>query len=151
MATPRDPRVNRYLRLQSQRATHPQRLAAQVLVRSMRQHDWLSTRSLIPIPRKLLTADQKATLREAFDLMDVSGDGHIDYSELTTTMKSLGFSSDDIHAAIAAGDHDSDGTLDFDEVAVRLSNLRTAPNDFRWLQSYSSSRRLPPLLTAWNT
>jgi len=62
MAKPRDPRVNRYLKLQSQRSTHAERLASQTLLRLAKQHDWLNTRSLIPIPRKLLTAEQKATM-----------------------------------------------------------------------------------------
>jgi len=120
MAKPRDPRVNRYLKLQSQRSTHAERLASQTLLRLAKQHDWLNTRSLIPIPRKLLTAEQKATMRVAFDLVAANGDGEeegtIGYTELTSTMKSLGFTAEDIRAAIAEGDHDGDGKLDFEEV-----------------------------------
>ena len=122
MAKPRDPRVNRYLKLQSQRSSHAERLASQTLLRLAKQHDWLNTRSLIPIPRKLLTAEQKATMREAFDLVAANGDGEeggtIGYTELTSTMKSLGFTAEDIRAAIAEGDHDGDGRLDFEEVRM---------------------------------
>ena len=124
MAKPRDPRVNRYLKLQSQRSTHAERLASQTLLRLAKQHDWLNTRSLIPIPRKLLTAEQKATMRVAFDLVAANGDGEeegtIGYTELTSTMKSLGFTAEDIRAAIAEGDHDGDGRLDFEEVRTSL-------------------------------
>ena len=132
MAKPRDPRQVRYLQLKAQRISRAQLRAAKSALFSMTEHKWLSSHSLIPIPRKGLSTEQKRTLREAFDLMDRSGDGHIDEAELSLTMKSLGFTSEDIREAISSGDHDGDGTLDFEEV-MRQTPSEWAPKPSRGL------------------
>merc|ERR1712147_533390 len=40
---------------------------------------------------KMLTDEQKAELKEAFELFDTDGSGAVDFSELHTAMKALGF------------------------------------------------------------
>lgn len=117
----RDLRIVRYRELKLRHQSPLAVAASKKLVLEMQQHDWLQRHSLIPIPRTALGAVQKAALKEAFDLMDRSGDGEIDHDELKVTMKSLGFSDKDIRDAIAEGDHDGNGSLDFEEFCTMIS------------------------------
>ena len=41
--------------------------------------------------KQKLTEEQKQEIREAFDLFDTDGSGHIDPKELKAAMQSLGF------------------------------------------------------------
>merc|ERR1712046_200114 len=72
---------------------------------------------------KSLTAEQKAELREAFDLFDTDGSGAVDASELHTAMKALGFEpkKEEIAKMVREMDKDGDATVDFEEFCVMLA------------------------------
>ena len=68
-----------------------------------------------------LTEDQKAELKEAFDLFDVDGSGEIDFKELKAAFKALGFQVPKAELQKMFNDVDTDGSgqIGFDEfVAV---------------------------------
>lgn len=62
-----------------------------------------------------LTEEQKAEVKEAFDLFDSDGSGTIDAKELKVAMRALGFepTKDEIKKMIAGIDHDGSGVIDF--------------------------------------
>ena len=72
---------------------------------------------------KQLTDEQKAELREAFDLFDTDGSGAVDASELHTAMKALGFEpkKEEISKMVKDMDKDGDATVDFEEFCVMLA------------------------------
>ena len=55
-----------------------------------------------------LTEDQKAEIREAFDLFDTDGSGAIDIKELKVSMRALGFetSKEELRKLVAQVDKD---------------------------------------------
>merc|ERR1711918_44649 len=66
---------------------------------------------------KNLTDEQKQELREAFDLFDTDGSGAVDFSELHTAMKALGFEpkKEEIAKMVKEMDKDGDATVDLEE------------------------------------
>merc|ERR1712216_162441 len=72
---------------------------------------------------KNLTAEQKAELREAFDLFDTDGSGAVDATELHTAMKALGFEpkKEEIAKMVKEMDKDGDATVDFEEFCKMMA------------------------------
>jgi len=64
-----------------------------------------------------LTDEQKREIKQAFDLFDADGSGHIDAKELKVAMRALGFEpkKEDIKKMISDIDRDGSGTIDFNE------------------------------------
>ena len=64
-----------------------------------------------------LTPDQKHEIREAFDLFDTDGTGHIDVKELKVTMRALGFEpkKEDIKKALLDLGKDGNSSIDFND------------------------------------
>ena len=64
-----------------------------------------------------LTPDQKHEIREAFDLFDTDGTGHIDVKELKVTMRALGFEpkKEDIKRILADLGKDGNSSIDFND------------------------------------
>merc|ERR1712216_526398 len=72
---------------------------------------------------KNLTDEQKQELREAFDLFDTDGSGAVDFSELHTAMKALGFEpkKEEINKMVKEMDKDGDATVDFEEFCIMMA------------------------------
>merc|ERR1711959_388842 len=72
---------------------------------------------------KNLSDEQKAELREAFDLFDTDGSGAVDAAELHTAMKALGFEpkKEEIAKMVREMDKDGDATVDFEEFCIMLA------------------------------
>merc|ERR1711918_33641 len=72
---------------------------------------------------KSLTDEQKQELREAFDLFDTDGSGAVDFSELHTAMKALGFEpkKEEIAKMVKEMDKDGDATVDFEEFCIMMA------------------------------
>merc|ERR1712031_56848 len=72
---------------------------------------------------KMLTDEQKAELKEAFDLFDTDGSGAVDFTELHTAMKALGFEpkKEEIAKMVREMDKDGDATVDFEEFCIMLA------------------------------
>merc|ERR1711934_83395 len=72
---------------------------------------------------KSLTDEQKAELREAFDLFDTDGSGAVDAAELHTAMKALGFEpkKEEIAKMVKEMDKDGDATVDFEEFCKMMA------------------------------
>merc|ERR1712159_376597 len=69
------------------------------------------------MPRSTLSAEQKAEVKEAFDLFDTDGSGAIDAKELKVAMQALGFEPTAAEIAKMVSDLDIDGnaTIEFEE------------------------------------
>merc|ERR1711990_419291 len=72
---------------------------------------------------KSLTDEQKAELREAFDLFDTDGSGAVDAAELHTAMTALGFEpkKEEIAKMGKEMDKDGDATVDFEEFCIMMA------------------------------
>ncbi|KAK1747342.1 centrin-1 [Skeletonema marinoi] len=79
-----------------------------------------------------LTDDQKAEIREAFDLFDTDGSGTIDIKELKVAMRALGFetSKDELRKLVAQVDKDGSGAVDFKEF-LQMMTAKMADRDSR--------------------
>lgn len=64
-----------------------------------------------------LTAPQKQEIREAFDLFDTDGTGHIDVKELKVTMRALGFEpkKEDIKKILMDLGKDGNSSIDYND------------------------------------
>ena len=92
-------------------------------------HSWITTHcsALAARPRKSLNPERLEGLRMAFELMDADNSGQIDFKELATAMRALGFGVAEIRETIRSGDVDGDGQLDFMEVSLEhAAGLRSA-------------------------
>eukprot|EP00316_Scyphosphaera_apsteinii_P022535 CAMPEP_0119329390 /NCGR_PEP_ID=MMETSP1333-20130426/75708_1 /TAXON_ID=418940 /ORGANISM="Scyphosphaera apsteinii, Strain RCC1455" /LENGTH=151 /DNA_ID=CAMNT_0007338495 /DNA_START=39 /DNA_END=491 /DNA_ORIENTATION=+ len=64
-----------------------------------------------------LTEQQRAEVRQAFDLFDTDGQGVIDANALKVVLRALGFEprKEEVKKMIASVDHTNSGTIDFNE------------------------------------
>merc|ERR1711939_128129 len=64
-----------------------------------------------------LSAEQKAEVKEAFDLFDTDGSGAIDATELKVAMQALGFepTAEEVEKMVADIDTDGNATIEFEE------------------------------------
>lgn len=71
-----------------------------------------------------LTEEQRAEIREAFDLFDTDGSGRIDIKELKVAMRALGFEpkKEEVKKMITEIDKDGSGTIDFNEFLTLMSS-----------------------------
>ena len=71
-------------------------------------------------------------IREAFDLFDVDGSGHVDIRELKISMRALGFQvkKAEVRAMVAEIGKDSNDVVNFEEFAHLLS-LKMKTRDSR--------------------
>ena len=60
--------------------------------------------------RRALSEDQRAELKEAFDLFDTEKTGRIDYHELKVAMRSLGFDVKKAEVLVLVERHDLSGS-----------------------------------------
>eukprot|EP00743_Colponemidia_sp_Colp-15_P000950 GILK01001049.1.p1 GENE.GILK01001049.1~~GILK01001049.1.p1 ORF type:complete len:186 (+),score=51.18 GILK01001049.1:49-558(+) len=67
--------------------------------------------------RQELTEEQKAEIKEAFDLFDTDGSGTIDAKELKVALRALGFEpkKEELKKLISDIDKDGTGAIDFNE------------------------------------
>merc|ERR1711924_481026 len=67
--------------------------------------------------RTSLSAEQKAEVKEAFDLFDTDGSGAIDAKELKVAMQALGFepTQSEINKMVSEIDIDGNATIEFEE------------------------------------
>merc|ERR1712167_340928 len=74
---------------------------------------------------KMLTDEQKAELKEAFELFDTDGSGAVDTSELHTAMKALGFEpkKEEIDKMVREMDKDGDATVDLEEFYIMMAEM----------------------------
>merc|ERR1712110_1142962 len=70
-----------------------------------------------------LTEEQKNDLKEAFDLFDTDGSGAVDFGELHTAMKALGFEpkKEEIAKMVKEMDKDGDATVDLEEFCIMMA------------------------------
>ncbi|KAM6976591.1 uncharacterized protein cetn2 [Aplochiton taeniatus] len=96
---------------------HPSPLSAKMATSVKRP----SLQGPVPPPRKKtspkpeLTEELKQEIREAFELFDTDGSGHIDVKELKVAMRALGFEpkKEEIKKMITEVDKDSTGKISF--------------------------------------
>lgn len=71
--------------------------------------------------------EQVKALREAFNKVDVNGNGYLDSAEVTNVLKNLGVevSSDELNAFYKEADTDHDGQISFEELAVWFNSHKT--------------------------
>merc|ERR1711998_604388 len=69
------------------------------------------------MPRSTMSAEQKAEVKEAFDLFDTDGSGAIDAKELKVAMQALGFepTAAEIQKMVQDLDIDGNSTIEFEE------------------------------------
>ena len=72
--------------------------------------------------------EQIEEIREAFNLFDTDGSGSIDYKELKTAMKALGFNTnkDDMQKIISEIDADGSGEIEFPEFMQMMTGKMAA-------------------------
>ena len=77
--------------------------------------------------RRALTNEQKAELREAFELFDTEQTGQIDYHELKVAVRSLGFNMKKSEALLLVEEYDSAkrGTIGYDDF-VEIAAVKIA-------------------------
>ena len=70
-----------------------------------------------PRQKPELSDDQKAEIREAFELFDSDKDNHLDYHELKVAMRALGFDvkKQEVLKILKSYDKDNLGLIDFDD------------------------------------
>jgi len=105
----------------ARRLSARQRRDAERKLQNNQMHQWLSTHSLIAVPRVEISKTKKAALRECFAILDADGGGSIGLSELSLAMKALGFSAAQTKMAMEQGDRDGDGQLNFEEFVALLT------------------------------
>ena len=69
------------------------------------------------------TEEQIAQYKDAFNQLDVDGNGVINVEELGTAMKSIGkdTSEENLQTMITLVDKDGDGKIDFDEFLIMIA------------------------------
>lgn len=79
-----------------------------------------------------LTEEQRAEIREAFDLFDTDGSGTIDAKELKVAFRALGFDlkKEELKSILSTVDRDGSGQIEFAEFA-ELMSTRMSERDSR--------------------
>jgi len=77
-----------------------------------------------------LKEEQKAEIREAFDLFDTDGTGTINVKELKVAMRALGFEpkKEEMKAMISEVDADANGSIDFNDF-LKIMSQKMAERD----------------------
>lgn len=90
----------------------------------------MGTRKKSGGPKFELSAEQRADIKEAFDLFDTEGTGKIETKELKVAMRALGFEpkKEEIKKMVAEIDKDGTGTLSFEEF-LNLMTTKMAEKD----------------------
>uniref|UniRef100_A0A672L5S6 Centrin 1 n=1 Tax=Sinocyclocheilus grahami TaxID=75366 RepID=A0A672L5S6_SINGR len=85
-------------------------------------------------PKPELTEAQRQEIREAFELFDTDGSGHIEVKELKVAMRALGFEpkKEEIKKMIAEVDKDATGKISFSD----FMTVMTQKNGKNELQRY---------------
>lgn len=88
------------------------------------------TRKKSSCPKFELTDEQKADIKEAFDLFDAEGNGKIETKELKVAMRALGFEprKEEIKKMISDIDKEGSGVLSFDDF-LGLMTVKMAEKD----------------------
>ncbi|XP_074661684.1 neo-calmodulin-like [Tubulanus polymorphus] len=75
--------------------------------------------------------DDSDCMREAFEMFDRNGDGHVNAYELRTVMQSLGMNPTiaDIKASLDAYDIDGNGKIEFNEFVKMLEDIQNKHPD----------------------
>ncbi|XP_055380451.1 uncharacterized protein LOC129611341 [Condylostylus longicornis] len=81
-------------------------------------------------PKFELTEEQKNDIKEAFDLFDTEGTGHIESKELKVAIRALGFEpkKEEIKRMIAEIDKDNTGKISFTDF-LQLMTMKMAEKD----------------------
>mmetsp|Transcript_14111 Transcript_14111/g.20863 ORF Transcript_14111/g.20863 Transcript_14111/m.20863 type:complete len:165 (+) Transcript_14111:100-594(+) len=93
-----------------------------------------------------LSEEEIEEIREAFNLFDTDGSGHIDPKELKAAMQSLGFEAKNqtIYQMISDIDKDGSGSIDFDEfldmMTARMSDKDTREDINKVFQLFDDDR-----------
>ena len=83
------------------------------------------------VPYRALTGEQLEELREAFEIFDKNGDGHITITELTALLTALNErpSTPEVELMLDQADFNEDGVLDFPEFIGLMSARLTVSRD----------------------
>lgn len=107
--------------------------------------EWMRAHRLLR--RVDVPTSQRESLREVFDMIDADRGGTIDLQEMSVIMEAQGFKKREIQAAIAIGDANGDGELDF-EVRGR-AQLHAQLHALDQLHALSAQyHRVPPPLAS---
>ena len=104
-------------------------------------------RTAAPRVRLELTAEQRAEVRQAFDLFDTNGQGIIDADALKVVLRALGFDprKEELRAMIANVDKANTGTIDFNEfleiLIVKMSERDTREEASRAFRQFDLDGR----------
>ncbi len=81
--------------------------------------DWVPDASQLSVdaaaPAKVLTPEQEAALREAFETLDADGSGCLEAAEVAVLLEAVGV-EESVEAVMARADTDGNGSLDFGEL-----------------------------------
>eukprot|EP00730_Choanoeca_flexa_P013101 TRINITY_DN4965_c0_g1_i2.p2 TRINITY_DN4965_c0_g1~~TRINITY_DN4965_c0_g1_i2.p2 ORF type:complete len:164 (+),score=40.74 TRINITY_DN4965_c0_g1_i2:68-559(+) len=88
---------------------------------------------LHPRPAHGLIAQEKMQLREVFDLTDQDGSGRLDWKELRTALRGIGFAitRKEAKAILRNVDNDKDGLIDFEEFLTAIEQQSRSEVDVR--------------------
>lgn len=83
-------------------------------------------------PARALSEDQRAEIKEAFELFDSDKDGAIDYHELKVAMRALGFEMKKAEVVDLLKRFGRDGLMEFDAFEKISEWYRTEEGLARW-------------------
>ena len=86
-----------------------------------------------------LTKEQKQELKEAFEVFDADGDGHIDANELQIVLEAVGRKMElhEVQEAIKKVDEDQTGEIEFDEFLKLMSDeMSNSANDEELIEAF---------------
>ena len=86
-----------------------------------------------------LTKEQKEELKEAFEVFDADGDGHINAQELRVVLEAAGrnMTEEEVQAKIAEVDDDGAGELEWDEfLNLMTEEMRAKQTDEELIEAF---------------
>jgi len=111
-----------YLQVHAQKSPRAEFCNAARTWRQKQLFDWLRAhRGAGEEPRKRLTPARREALEHAFHMMDIDGNGAIDATEMSITMRALNFTQAEITRAIRQADIDQSGALEFEEFCSMIA------------------------------